>query len=315
MLLTNKELSLLSNDEKTKYYEKIKKECLLHKSISKNSFIRRTFNRITPIVRNYGFEIVGTENIPTNTNCLFVANHSNAHDFFTMQEVFKNIGIDQTFLASNEDLNNLVLSIFKSCGAVLFNRSDKESANKAFMTFAGNLLDGMSGVIYGESTWNLHPYKPMHLIKTGAVYLASIANIPIVPVIYEYVEVPNVCSKEKDIYSKCIVKFGKQIYISQEKDLVSQTDELQTRMEELRINIWKDLGNMRSSTDDINRDVYLNHTYLKKFCGGGEYITDREEKYLLVKDELSSENEYHLNENGLFVPGELSKAEGKKYIK
>lgn len=37
-------------------------------------------------------------------------------------------------------------------------------------------------------------------------------------------------------------------------------------------------------------------------------------KYLFVKDSLSAENEYHLDENGDFVPGTLTKEEGKKYL-
>lgn len=315
-ILNNREIEILSREEKVIYYSKLKEYCLKYK-VEKNSsgFIQKIVNKLSPKIRNYDFNIIGVENVPLDGKALFVINHSNAHDFFTMQETFSEIGIEQTFLASNEDLNSIILSVFKSCNGILFNRSDKNTVNKAFIEFACNMLNGMAGVIFAESTWNLHPYKPMHLIKSGAANLAAICEIPIVPTIFEYVELPKFCTKEKDIYSKCIVKFDKPIYIDRAENMINQTNVIQNSLEVSRKNLWEIQGIKRASINDIDQEIYLNHTYLKKFGGAGEYDTEREMKYLLVKDKISGENEYHLDQEGNFVPGILSKEEGRKYIK
>ena len=72
----------------------------------------------------------------------------------------------------------------------------------------------------------------------------------------------------------------------------------------MRIELWEKLNIKRRSLDDINKDVYLNHTYLKKFEAlGFEFDSEHEFKYLLKDKNGEYENEYHLDENGNFVPG------------
>ena len=72
----------------------------------------------------------------------------------------------------------------------------------------------------------------------------------------------------------------------------------------MRLNLWKKLGIKKESITDINKDVYLNHTYLKKFDAFGfEYDSDHEFQYLLKNKNGEYENEYKLDEEGNFVPG------------
>ena len=60
----------------------------------------------------------------------------------------------------------------------------------------------------------------------------------------------------------------------------------------------------KKSLEDVNQQVYLNHTYLKKFDAFGfEYDADHEFKYLLKDKNGSYENEYTLNDHNEFVPG------------
>lgn len=72
--------------------EKIKSmvynETLLPKEdvIMKKNFI----SRIAPYIRKYDLDIIGRENIPYNS-VLFICNHSNSHDFFTIQEVWNDL--------------------------------------------------------------------------------------------------------------------------------------------------------------------------------------------------------------------------------
>lgn len=271
--------------------------------------LRELVIRIIPCLRSYDFEIRGVENLKKVNNAIFLCNHSNSHDFHTMQEALRKARCsDFTFLASNEDISNVIKIIFISCGGVLIDRKDKTSIKNGVLRFSANILNGMSGVIFGEATWNLYPYKPMQFIKTGAANIAAITEIPIIPTIFEYIEIPQVCNREKDIYEKCVVQFASPIKISRSESLIAQTDILQITMEQNRRKLWKELGIEKFSLRDVNQDVYLNHTWLKKFgVRGVDYNTYREMKFLLSKDGQGVENEYHLNDNGDFTPGVIPK--------
>lgn len=153
----------------------------------------------------------------------------------------------------------------------------------------------------GEATWNLHPLLPMQKIKAGAVQVSLITGKPIVPVIMEYVEVPEKCKKEKDLYSKCIVVVGEPIYSAVDKDIFIQAEAVQSVMERMRRELWTELGIKRDCIDDIDKELYLNHLYLKKYKAFGfKYNSEHESKFLLL-----SENEYCLNDDGKFTPGIL----------
>lgn len=314
-ILDSKVIENMASDERVQYFAKVKEFCLNQKNAKQrnNKLIRAIMGRVSPVVRTYDFEIVGKENIPTDGNVLFVANHSNVHDFYTMQETFSSLGIAQTFLASNECINAFIQFVFESCGGVLFNRSDKGAAKQALLDFTTNIVKGMPGIIYPEATWNLHPYKPMHLIKPGAVIVSAIADAKIVPLIFEYIEVPKCCTKENKIYDKCVVAFFPPVEITGSNSIFAQTDMLQRTLEQSRTELWHTLG-INKDIHSINQEVYLNHTYLKKFGGTIEYNAEQELHFLRAKDQLSAENEYHLDENGVFCPGTLTREEGKRYI-
>lgn len=311
------EIEMLSKEDKIKYFEELKKYYQdLKINSNTNRYIKNIIKNIVSKVRNYDFEIVGTENIPKDNRGLFLVNHSNSHDFFSMQETFtKELDIDFVFLASNEGLNKVIISIFKSTGGVLMNRSDKTSIDIALNEFIFQMLNGRFGIIYPESTWNLHPYKPMLKIKTGPVFMSAITGHPIIPTIYEYVENSKFCEKEKDIYKKCIVKIEEPIYIDKTKSIIKQTNEIQKIIEEKRVALWKHINIERKSIEDVNKTIYLNHTYLKKFDGAWYFDSLRENKYIFGNNSFDLENEYHLDENGCFVPGILTEIEGRKYVK
>lgn len=314
-ILSNKELENMDVHNRINYYEQLRDELLKNKSTIKDkSIIRSTTNFVLPYVRNYDLSIVGEDNIPNDTNCLFVINHSNSHDAQTLIEVTNKLGMQQCYLASSEGLSPIVAKLFTENGAILFNRFNKIEANNAFIKFTSNLLNGEYGVIFAEGTWNIHPYKPMHLIKTGPAYSAVISGVPIVPVIFEYIESDKLCCKEKDLYSKCVVTFDKPIYISYNNGLIQQTNSLQNDMEILRKSVWKNYNIKKSNFNDEDIARYLNHTYLKKFSSLFSYDSNIENKVLLVKDQLSSENEYCLNNAGIFAPGIVTKETGKKYV-
>ena len=312
IFLSNKELEKISVEEKISYYSTLK-EKYLNEQVKHINIGHEIIAKIYPALRKYDYEIIGAENIPDNGKALFLCNHSNSHDFFTPHEIFKKLGSNVSVFCANDDINLATQALFAFCDAVLIDRRDKKSTEEGILKFSSNLASGMPGVLYGESTWNLHPYKPMHQLKTGAATMAAITEVPIIPTIFEYVEVPKICDTESELYTKCIVKFGRPITISREENLITQTNKLQMIMEQSRLELWNELGTMKTCLDDVDKEIYLNHTYLKKFDAFGfTYDSESEAKFLFSKDNSELENEYHLDENGNFVPGVTYK---KKYTR
>lgn len=317
-LLPNRELEKLTTKQKIEYFSGLKDFCMQKATSLKKSEVNvghELITKIYPILRNYDYEIFGMENIPDNGNALFMCNHSNSHDFFTAHEIFEKIGINVSVLAALDDLNLITKLLFQLSDATLLDRLDKCSIEKAICEYSIKLLSGSAGVMFGEATWNLHPYRPMQKIKIGGSKIAAITEKWIVPTIFEYVEVPKMCLKESELYSKCVVKFEKPIRIQREDSLVSQTNTLQAIMEQSRLRLWKQFGIERTS-DSINPEMYLNHTYLKKYGAFGyTYHSEEESAFLFSKNNVCVENEFHLDEFGHFVPGITSKKQGKIYLK
>jgi len=303
--LSAKEVEKLDDAAKKAYFEKLRE---YSKSLKANDFgkevSKKLISRIAPMLRNYDLDIIGRENIPSEASAVFICNHSNSHDFFTTHEVFGELGRPVTPFGADDCLDFFTLQLFKAGDVTLINRSDKQSSIDGMMNFSKKIIDGKDGVIFSEGTWNLHPIKPMQPIKVGGTQTAIIADTVVVPTIFEYVEIPDIVSKEKELYKRCIVSFGKPIVVKATDDVFAKTMEIQKTLERMRIELWEKLNIKRHSLEDINKDVYLNHTYLKKFEAlGFEYDSEHEFQYLLKDKNGEYENEYHLDENGDFVPG------------
>lgn len=295
ILKSMKEVEEYTLPQKRDYYTSLKNICNHFKgaSISCNGIIELA----APALRKFKIDIRDVENIPSG-NALFVANHSNSHDYFVTKEVFSKIKRKITPLGARDGLNTLAYFVFKMGDVTFIDRDDKKSTEKGILNFCSKILAGKDGIIFGEGTWNLHPIRPMLKVKTGAVQISLITEKPIVPVIYEYVEIPTKCNKEGELYTKCIVQFGKPIYTAIGESIYEQTEKVMQSMIAMRKNLWEELGINRNSISEINKDVYLNHLYLKKFKAIGFKYNSRWESQFLV----DKENEYFVNENGEFVP-------------
>lgn len=304
-LLSIKELEQLSIENREKYYQSIRDYCLsLKVNIESKKISKKLISLLAPHLRNYKLEIYGEEFIPKDDSAVFICNHSNSHDFFTTQEVFNELGRNVTPFAASDCLNFISLQMFKLGDTTLVNRNDRLSSMNGLMNFSEKIIEGEDGIIFSEGTWNLHPIKPMQNLKVGGTQAAVIAQKVIVPTIFEYVEVKDIVDKESDLYSRCIVEFSKPIIVKSDDNLIEKTKEIQMTLKDMRINLWKKLGIKKNSMTDIDQNIYLNHTYLKKFGGlGFEYDTEHESQFLLKSKNENLENEYTLNENNEFVPG------------
>lgn len=314
-----REIEALSVEEKIRYFSTLREQCVgLSKKDSKKKNLKREIlmNLYQSIVPGYDYVLEGEENIPEDGRVLFACNHSNSHDFFAAQEVMRRLGTRVSILSGEDCLNSTNQSIFKACDAVMIDRRDEVSTHNGIIEFSSDIIDGMPGWMFPESTWNMHPIKPMQDIKIGVTLIAAITDVPIVPVTFEYVEVPYVCENEKELYRVCKVRFGKPINILRSYSLKTQSGVVLDALKQNRLGVWEDVGIRRNSIKDIDPKIYLNHASVKKFLAFGfKYDTKYEEQFLYKPKGVPFENEYHMNENGVFEPGIISFEEAKRYVK
>lgn len=299
-----KEVERLTAKDREEYFRNLHAVCQNRQTKRQtNKAMLALIAKVCPLLRGFDLVIEGTENLP-NEDVIFVCNHSNTHDFFIVRETMHKLNKGITPLVALDGLSVFSRVVFHLSDATFIERTSKESKEKGVLDFCSKIQQGKSGFVFGEATWNMHPRKPMQNVKAGISEMSLITGKKVIPTIFEYVEVDKVCKKEKDLYSKCIVVFGKPIEITPDKSLFEQTANIQSVMEAMRTEIWERTGDSRLS-GEVNVERYINHTYLKKYKAFGfRYNTRHESQFLLRKGEVI-ENEYFVDENGEFRPGLL----------
>lgn len=294
------DLSIL---EQKKYYEELRRQSLLLKN-EQVHIGQDIIKKVYPFIRKYKIEIQGEENIPKDSNVLFVANHSNSHDVFTAYEILSLLQRRGSVMVASDCLNPLTMYIFNISDATLLDRRKKYERQESVLSLSKKILEGNDGFIFSEGTWNLHPTLPMHNIQNGASKISLITQVPIVPVIFEYIETDGIVTSESQLYDKCIIRFGKPLMINYTDVLSSQSKMIRENMSMARKQIWCDYGIIRRTIEDVDPFMYVNHTYVKKFKAVGfTYDSRTEQNYLLFLNNEPRENEYTINLNGEFEPG------------
>ena len=164
-----KEIEVFTPEERKQYFDKLHEHCI-DRSVRRttNDAITYLIGKIAPSLRNYEIEILGVENIPDET-AVFLCNHSNSHDFFTIREVFYRLSKRVTPLGAWDGLNLCSRLLFRLGDVTLIKRDSAESKREGILDFCSKILSGKNGFVFGEATWNLHPVKPMDF--TTAMYM------------------------------------------------------------------------------------------------------------------------------------------------
>ncbi len=297
----------LSTAEKIQYYNKLSQYCK-ELSLFMPSNISLGQQAISKIYMkdfyNSLLEIEGIENLPKNTPAIILCNHSTAHDIFSMYIAMAKLGLPTSVMVATDCLSPFSKAVFSSAKSVFLNRNDKISSSNSILQASATLLAGKYLVVFGESTWNLHPIKAMQDIKKGSSMISAITELPVIPAILEYIENPSIVENEKEIYKKIILRFGKKYEIMPTDDISLKTLEIQKQMEEMRKSIWIENNINRTDISFVNPMIYLNHTYFKKYgVFGFTYHSEYESQFLRSNAGDAIENEYCINANNEFVPG------------
>ena len=307
----------LNLDEKKRYYSKVRNYCN-HLSLFVNSNISVGQSVMPKLYMksfyNNKLQIDGLQNIPKNSPVIITCNHSTAHDIFTMYIATEKLGLSSSVMVATDCLNIFSKTVFSLAASVFLDRRNKISSSNSILQASATVLAGKNLIIFGESTWNLHPIKVMQDVKRGSSMISAITKAPVIPTILEYIENPILVDKEIEIYKKVVLRFGEPYFIKETDDMSFMTIQIQNEMEKLRKDIWEENSICRKDILSINRLIYLNHTYLKKFnVFGFEYNSDYESQFLRSNDgKLIIENEYCLNDNNEFVPGVTYKKRKKR---
>ena len=303
----NVSLESLSLSQQKEYYEKLREKCLLMMD-TQFSFGQDVIKVVYPFLRQYKIEIQGEENIPKDSNALFLVNHSNSHDIFTAYEILSLLKRRGSVMVATDCLNSLTTGLFNVSNATLLDRRKKEERESSVLTLSKKILSGNDGVIFGESTWNLHPTLPMHNIRKGAAMISAISQVPIIPTIFEYIEEDGIFKAEGQLYKKCIIRFGKPVMINYDESFIAQSNQVREDLSVMRKQIWSDYGIIRGTLGDVDPLVYINHTYLKKFKAFGfTYDSRKEQEFLLFLENELRANEYTIDSNGNLIPGVTEK--------
>lgn len=255
-----------------------------------------------PFVRKYKIELQGIENVPKDSKVIFLCNHSNSHDIFTAYEMFSMLNRRGSVMVATDCLNPVTTGIFNISDATLLDRNNSYSRRSSVINMSSKIINGNDGLIFGEGTWNLHPVNLMQNIHKGASTISAITGVPIVPTIFEYVE-DGIKYGESKLYKKCIIRFGRPIVIDPNNDLIFQTNGMKQEMESIRRKLKSEYGTYIKELKDVDPEVYILRTYLKKFDAFGfTFDSKKEQEFLLFLNGESKENEYTL-EKGEFVPG------------
>ena len=265
------------------------------------------------------FEFEDENALDKNKNYLFCLNHSNAYDGIVAAKALTKLNATCKFLAEDKDKTFFQKLLFLGVGSTMIDRTDNMSSTVGLYDFISKLLDGSSGVIFVEGTWNLHPTKLMQGIKMGAPFAAGTANTMLVPMIFEYEKSKEPVKNPKKLIEKCVVVVGKPIAINP-MDLKNHAKQLYDKMLDMRIQYRIRHKKKILTMDDIIPDLYVYETYVIKFLSGLTKFDAVSERELLrkVKNEqgelVAPDNEFYLNEAGLFVPGSTLEERGKEKI-
>ncbi len=314
IFLTEKEIASLSVEDRIKYYSKLRDYCSKYQNSNGGNFLKRVVEDTYYKTRNFFYDFEGLENISEGP-ALFVANHTNPRDFLTINEAFREMGIKISTLMSKDNLGFLGQKICSTYGSILADRTDLTSVDLGTAELLGDLLSGKSGLMFGEVTMNLHPYRMMQDLQFDPIQIAFAAGVPIIPVIVEYLEVPELVETERELYNQCIIKFGKPLQFSKEEQPDSLKETLGHSMALHRGTILAEKGIIRFSIDDVSPMLYLNHTLLKKRGVLGfsyDSLYEAGLQYRLYRRQIV--NEYKISCIGTLVPGVTKPSDEKKFI-
>ena len=252
----------------------------------------------------YNFNIINFRNFEPS---LIVCNHSNPRDlqtmFFASSVIEHSFQKKSTFLGFNEDISKEGIKSFSKDILTLMDRTDEKSIEHGFYSFIRKFMNTDFGIAFGEPVLNFNPVENVIAFDNNVVKIAVIAEKPIIPCAIQYVELPEICEDENRLYCECNIRLGEPIKIDAERSLSLQAQLISQKIASLREDVKRKCEIEDRSIDEVSKELYVNHTYLKsqllkKYCYEDEMAISS--SYGGIKPVM-----YTMNEHGLLVPGQI----------
>lgn len=248
-ILTGKQESKLSEEDKKIYYQKLREYCVDRKLCTTTpgaltiapklkSITEKIAKKVSKILAGGEIEVVsdGQENIPDG-GVIFAMTHQGIMDNFVwMPENPKHC-----ILLHHGDVNKLLILAQLNTGLILVSKKP-ENANSRI----NNKLDMISILLKGhcvhyspEGTWNLSPNK-LHLpMSYGFLEVAQKAGVPIVPMVIEYTYDTTM---PKERISKAHIRYGKPIVVEMLDSLKEKLFEYEEAISTMRWQLIEEKG-------------------------------------------------------------------------
>lgn len=263
-ILSNKEESKLSVEDKQIYYEKLREFCIDRKLCTTTpgaltvapklkKVTEKIAKKFSVILAGGEIEVIsdGQENIP-NGGVIFAGSHQGILDNF----VWMPENPRHCILLHHGDVNKFLILAQLNTGLVLVSKKP-ENANSRI----NNKLDMIKILLKGhciyyspEGTWNLSPNK-LHLpMSYGFLEVAQKAGVPVIPMVIEFTY-DTTTSKER--ITKAHIRFGKPIVVNVQDNLVDKLLEYSEAISTMRWDLIEEKGICRRK--NVTNLDYINY--------------------------------------------------------
>ncbi len=305
--LSIKDEMKLSETERIKYYEELRKN-LLHRKLTNTTpgaltvapklkkFVNKLDSFVTKILAGGDIERVtdGLENIPDGP-CIFASTHQGLLDNLCW---IPSCPKHCVFLHA-ADVDKFLIQIQLCTGLILVekNSNNEKSRNSSKLDMIQILLKGHSVWSYPEGAWNLSPNKFHQPMRFGILDVAKKAGVPVVPVCIEFTYDTSI---EKEKITKMHIRYGKPIYISLTDKLDKKLEEYKESISTIRWNLIEEKGVFKRS--EYSDTEYINYLKgnIKNLAMKNKSLTGREMLDLENASFYKSDDEFykfhHMNE-------------------
>lgn len=256
-ILTSKEEKKLSKKELLEYYKELREHLqnTKYKKITKGSlticpFINPGIKKILKIFCGYEIEVEYSTNVEGLVG-IYAHTHQSKYDHINLIVSNPN----HTILLNSSVLSNFYKIILMLNGVVYVDKSNKNSKNEAKIELIRLLLNNKSITIFPESAWRCSPNK-LHLpLYAGIIDIAKKAQVPIIPVVQEYIyDESKLDGKER--IKKVIIKYGTPIYVKEEDERLEKLEEYSESIATIGWELIERKGEHKR--EDISNELYIN---------------------------------------------------------
>lgn len=263
-ILSNKEETKLSEEDKKVYYQKLREYCVNRKLTNTTvgatviaPKLKKATNliarKLCNVLAGGGVKIVtdGIANIP-QVPVIFATTHQGILDNF----VWITDCPQHALIVHGAETNKVLLLAQLNTGLVLVTKKKENIKRRMCAKFdmMTLMLMGHSILICPETAWNLSPNR-LHLpINWGFLDIAQKTGVPVVPMVMEYT---YDTSSDKERITHIHIRYGEPIEITENDRIVDKLEEYKEKISTMRWELIEEKGLFTRS--EIANTDYINY--------------------------------------------------------